>query len=69
MRLDPEARNRRHTYVVPNEEDKNRWRVQQMLVDPEEFNDWTAEFDVDLARSRETGEPALRLRRLGLLTE
>ena len=68
LRLDPEARNQRHTYVTPDDEDKNRWRVQQMLVDPEEFNDWTAEFDLDLARSRERGEPALRLRRLALLT-
>ncbi len=69
LRLDPEARNRRHTYVTPDDEDKDRWRVQQMLVDPEEFNDWTAEFDLDLARSRERGEPALRLRRLALLTD
>ena len=69
MRLDPEARNRRHTYVVPNDEDKNHWLVQQMLVDPDEANDWTAEFDLDLAGSRERGEPAMRLRRLGPLTE
>ena len=69
LRLDPEARNRRHTYVTPDDEDKNRWRVQQMLVDPEEFNDWTAEFDLDLARSRERGEPTLRLRRLSALTD
>lgn len=68
LRLDPEARNRRHTYVVPNDEDPHRWLVQQMLVDPEGINDWTAEFDVDLGRSREMGEPALRLRRLGPLT-
>ena len=40
-----------------------------MLVDPEEINDWTAEFDVDFVRSRERGEPALRLRRLAPLTE
>ena len=33
-------------------EDKTRWRVQQMLVDPDEANDWAAEFDVDLPRSR-----------------
>ena len=33
--LDPNARNARHTYVIPSE-DKKTWRVQQMLVDPEE---------------------------------
>ncbi len=38
-----------------------------MLVDPEEHNDWVAEFEVDLARSREREEPWLRLIRLGSL--
>ena len=65
--LDPNARNIRHTYVIPSE-DKRTWRVQQMLVDPEEHNDWVAEFGVDLARSREAAEPVLRLVRLGSLT-
>ncbi len=66
LRLDPEARNARHTYVVPSE-DKRTWRVQQMLIDPDAHNDWVAEFDVDLAQSREKETPALRLRRIGSL--
>jgi len=45
---------------------KRTWRVQQMLVDPEEHKDWVAEFEV--GRSRETAEPVLRLVRLGSLT-
>jgi superfamily II RNA helicase len=65
--LDPNARNVRHTYVTPAE-DKKSWRVQQMLVDPEGDNDWVAEFEVDLAESRKSGEPFLRLRRIGSLT-
>ncbi|HXT13812.1 MAG TPA: DUF3516 domain-containing protein [Candidatus Angelobacter sp.] len=65
--LDPNARNVRHTYVTPTE-DKKSWRVQQMLVDPEGDNDWVAEFEVDLAESRKSGEPFLRLRRIGSLT-
>ena len=65
--LDPNARNARHTYVMPSE-DKRTWRVQQMLVDPDEHNDWVAEFEVDLGESRKLGEPALSLRRLGSLT-
>jgi len=65
--LDPNARNARHTYVTPSE-DKKTWRVQQMLVDPKEDNDWVAEFEVDLGESRKLGEPALRLRRIGSLT-
>jgi len=66
LRLDPEARNVRHTYVTPSE-DRRTWRVQQMLVDPAEANDWVAEFDIDLPASREAGEPQLQLRRLANL--
>ena len=64
--LDPNARNVRHTYIIPSE-DKKSWRVQQMLVDPGGDNDWVAEFEVDLARSRDAGEPFLKLRRIGSL--
>ncbi len=65
--LDPNARNARHTYITPSE-DKKTWRVQQMLVDPEENNDWVAEFEVDLAESRKLAEPVLKLRKIGSLT-
>ncbi len=65
--LDPNARNVRHTYVVPSE-DKQTWRVQQMLVDPQGDNDWVAEFTVDLAASRNNGGPVLRFQRIGSLT-
>ena len=65
-RLDPEARNLRHTYVSPSD-DQQTWRVEQMLVDPEMVNDWVAEFEADVAASRESQRPVLRLRRLGRL--
>jgi hypothetical protein len=39
-----------------------------MLVDPEAFNDWVAEFEINLAESRQAGTPVLSLRRLGGLT-
>jgi superfamily II RNA helicase len=64
LRLDPEARNLRHTSVTPAE-DRSTWRVQQMLVDPEGLNDWVAEVEVDLPASREANQPVLRLIRLG----
>jgi len=64
--LEPEARNLRHTYVIPSA-DKRSWRVQQMLIDPDQHNDWVAEFEVDLAQSRAANEPSLRLRRIGSL--
>ena len=66
LRLDPEARNVRHTHVSAAE-GSGTWRVQQMLVDPEMANDWVAEFEVDLAASREADEPVVRLRRIGPL--
>ena len=66
IRLDPNARNLRHTYVTPAE-DKKHWRVQQMLIDPEEINDWVAEFEVDMMQSRASQEPVLHLRKLGSL--
>ena len=64
--LDPNARNLRHTYVLPAE-DKKTWRVQQVLVDPEEHNDWIVEFEVGLAESRAAGEPILHLMRVGAI--
>jgi superfamily II RNA helicase len=66
LRLDPEARNVRHTYVKESE-DKQRWRVDQMLIDREEENDWVAEFEVDIARSRKAEEPWVRFMRIGPL--
>ena len=68
LRLDPEARNLRHTYVTPAQ-DGATWQVQQMLVDPEGHNDWVAEVLVDLSASREAGQPVIRLLRLAPLVE
>lgn len=64
--LDPNARNVRHTYVIPAE-DQRTWRVQQMLIDPEGHNDWVAEFTVDLPASRQAGDPVIALNRIGCL--
>ncbi|HET8948749.1 MAG TPA: DUF3516 domain-containing protein, partial [Candidatus Polarisedimenticolia bacterium] len=66
LRLDPEARNLRHTHVAPSD-DGNRWVVQQTIVDPDGFNDWILEVETDLVASRASGEPVLRLRRAGTL--
>jgi superfamily II RNA helicase len=66
LRLDPEARNVRHTRVEPSDE-RGRWVLQQTLVDPEGFNDWVLSVEADLAASRTAGEPVLRLLRLGSL--
>jgi superfamily II RNA helicase len=63
LRLDPEARNLRHTHLKPSDE-SGAWRVEQMLVDIEGLNDWVAEIEVDLEASRESGEPSIQLVRL-----
>ena len=64
VRLDPEARNIRHTHVNPSD-DRRIWRVQQVLVDPAMDNDWMIELDVDLTGSRQANRPILWLRSIG----
>jgi hypothetical protein len=64
IRLDPEGRNSRHTVVKPSD-DKRTWKVQQVIADPEGDNDWCAEFDVDIVKSRERSEVVMRLREFG----
>jgi len=66
LRFDPEARNRRHTHVEVSPE-SDAWRVQQMLIDTEDVNDWVAEVGVSLSASRAAGEPVVQLLRLGAL--
>jgi hypothetical protein len=66
MRLDPEARNLKHTHVKPVDEGAG-WLVQQMLIDPEGLNDWVLELDADVAASRAAGEPVLKLLRIASL--
>jgi hypothetical protein len=39
-----------------------------MLIDREEENDWVAQFEINLPRSREMEQPYLRFLRLGPLT-
>jgi len=60
IRIDNEARNGRHTYPEPSADGKT-WQVAQVLVDPEDLNDWQIIFRVDLARAKEEGKPSLVL--------
>ena len=63
LRLDPEARNIRHTHVHASD-DGTTWRIEQMLIDLEGLNDWVAELEVGLDASREAGQPVMTLVRL-----
>jgi hypothetical protein len=38
-----------------------------MLIDPDELNDWVAEFEVNLPASAAVGQPVLRLHRFASL--
>lgn len=67
LRLDPEGRNLRHTYLEPDAEDPALMRLQQMLVDTDGFNDWVAEFRIDLDDTRERNRPVMDLVRIGPL--
>ena len=62
--LDPNARNMRFTLIHPDEAGTT-WKVEQVLVDPEEANDWVMIFRVDLIQSKELGKPHLRLLSIG----
>lgn len=64
FRLDPEARNSKHTYVEIAE-NKQSWRIQQMLIDASELNDWVVEFSIDIVKSRLCAEPVIKLVRIG----
>ncbi len=68
LRLDPEARNLRHTRVTESE-DKRIWVIEQTLVDPEGVNDWVAVFHVDLPQSRRQIAPAIRFLQIRPIVE
>lgn len=68
IRLDPEARNARHSHFDfdPHGDGPHRlWRIEQVLVDPMETNDWSLRFRVDLAAARAAGRPVLALESCG----
>jgi len=66
-RFDPEARNGKHTHIRKQEGvgATRRWTVEQVLVDGEEWNDWSAIFVVDLDASDAAGKVVLGLRLIG----
>lgn len=62
IRLDPDARNTKHTYI---REESDRWIVQQVLVDTQDLNDWSLTFAIDLPETRDRSEIVLRLLAVG----
>lgn len=66
LRLDPEGRSTKHTHWL-EEEPERSLGLAQVLVDPEEANDWEARFTIDLAASRRTGRVVLKLDSVGAI--
>ena len=62
IRLDPEARAAKHTRI--SDDEPRRWACEQVLVDPEELNDWSLKLVVDLDRSDAEQRPVLMLAEL-----
>ena len=63
IRTDAHARSPEHTRVVSTE--GGVWRVEQVVADAEEANDWAAFVTIDLARSKEAARPVITLERIG----
>ena len=60
IRLDPEARNKKHTHIEEIPE-KKTWLIHQTLIDQEDINDHTATFELNLEKSDQTSSPSLTL--------
>lgn len=61
FRLDPAGRAAVNTHFDEAEPGAEEWRIAQVLIDPEEANDWEASFVLSLPETRATGRVALRL--------
>jgi len=59
IRLDPEARAAKHTRI--SEESPRRWICEQIVVDPEDLNDWSLKIVIDLDRCDAAGVVVLVL--------
>jgi hypothetical protein len=66
IRLDPRARSPENLRIpdgMPRSE--ATWRVEQVICDAEDANDWAIFVTIDRARSKELARPALILERIG----
>ncbi len=62
---DTRARHPKNTLI--SQEDSSVWKVQQVLIDPEENNDWGLDFEIPLEDSRRESKPILKLMRIAPL--
>lgn len=57
LRVDHDARSPARTRVLPVTD--SRWKIEQVLVDDEDDNDWVLELEIDLDRSRALDRPVI----------
>lgn len=67
LRLDPEARNKKHTTIEELPE-KKIWHIHQTLIDTEELNDHSLNFELDLAQSDAENRPCLTFHGISALS-
>ncbi|MGB6223337.1 DUF3516 domain-containing protein, partial [Haloferula sp.] len=60
IRMDPEARNAKH-FRVESAQGSSKRRLEQVLVDSEDLNDWSVVFELDVERSDEKNAIVLSL--------
>ena len=65
FRLDPAGRAAEHTHFDEADPGSAEWRIAQVLVDPQELNDWEVRFVLDLAATRSAARVLLRLDTVG----
>lgn len=63
IRTDPAARDPKKT-LVEKSEDGSLWRVQQIITDPDDDNDWVLAGDIDLEASIQAKQPVFALREI-----
>ncbi len=61
FRLDPAGRATANTHFDEAEPGVEEWRLAQVLIDPDDANDWEARFVLSLPGTRAAGRVALRL--------
>jgi hypothetical protein len=62
IRLDPEARNARHTHLAPLPQSlPSHLSVEQMLIDSDGLNDWSVRLTLDVEKSNIQRSPVLAL--------
>ena len=64
FRLDVEGRSLKHTVALWT---ADSLKIQQILQDDEDLNDWEVDFSIPLSEAREAGMPLLRLDRIGII--